>query len=100
VYNETGYIVGLVLCSYDGLQGYLQQLVVAAELRGGGLGKQLISAALAALQVAGCLRVSINCHPYLAEWYEKQGFIKSASLNYCQELLPAVAGKNNSPVCD
>ena len=87
-FQDDGSIIGIVLCSFDGLQGYLRKLSVAAGEQKRGYGRQLIAAALSALQKTGCSRATIHCHPYLAEWYEKQGFVKVEGLTFSKTLKP------------
>lgn len=81
-----GKIVGIILASYDGIKGYLNKLVVHPDQRKGGIGQQLVSAATAALQQAGANEVLINCRPFLAHWYEKQGFVKDESVPYVRRF--------------
>lgn len=83
---EDGQLVGMVLCSYDGLKGYLNKLVVSAEYRQQGLGQKLIAVAVAKLKELDCPEVTINCKPFLAKWYEKQGFTKQDSAHYTMNL--------------
>jgi ribosomal protein S18 acetylase RimI-like enzyme len=82
---------GMVLCSFDGLRGYLNKLVVAAEYRNGGYGQKLIAVVASNLRERNCPELVINCKPFLEKWYEKQGFIKQDSSYYVLPLRPSGA---------
>jgi len=94
--ESDGKIIGTVLCSFDGLRGYLNKLVVSKEHRSGGVGRKLIMAAETRLRELNCPEMMIMCHPYLAKWYEGQGFSKVDSLVYRKEFKTS----GNSPDCD
>lgn len=79
-------MIGMVLCSFDGLRGYLNKLVVAEDFRQAGWGQKLISAAKVALKKQNCPELVIACMPFLAKWYEKQGFVKTERLFYTLDL--------------
>lgn len=56
-------LAGAVLCGHDGRRGYLHHLAVDAEFRRRGLARQLVDAALQALQAEGIER----CHLFIYE---------------------------------
>ncbi|HOY46648.1 MAG TPA: GNAT family N-acetyltransferase [Candidatus Dojkabacteria bacterium] len=79
-------IVGGVLCSYDGLRGHLLKLVVEEEYRKQGIGKKLIAEVIMELEKLGCPEVTINCRPFLQNWYASQGFEKLDYMFYIKYL--------------
>lgn len=70
--DEEGRIAGTVLCGHDGRRGYLYHLAVAQGRRRAGLGRRLVTSALAALEAEGIARchaiVYANNHEGLRFW--------------------------------
>jgi ribosomal protein S18 acetylase RimI-like enzyme len=59
VRNETGKLVGAVLCSSDGRHGYLNHLVVDKDHRRKGIGRSLVGRCLYALMRIGIQKVNL-----------------------------------------
>ncbi len=53
-------IVGSLLAGHDGRRGYLQHLAVAPEHRRRGIGSQLLSRCLDALETAGIAKIHVH----------------------------------------
>jgi len=51
--DADGKLVGVVLCGTDGRRGYIYRLAVHPDVRGHGIGRELVRRALAALADAG-----------------------------------------------
>ena len=51
--DESGQLVGAVLCGHDGRRGMLHHLAVRADCRGQGLGRALVERCMAALHAEG-----------------------------------------------
>jgi len=59
VAEESGGIVGAVLCGHDGRRGYLYHMAVAPQLQRKGIGKALTAAALEALRGEGIRKAAV-----------------------------------------
>jgi ribosomal protein S18 acetylase RimI-like enzyme len=55
--DDTGRLVGAVLCGHDGRRGFVYHLAVAKDQRGRGIGRALMQRSLAELRRAGLRRV-------------------------------------------
>src|SRR5881409_4251746 len=72
--ERHGRVVGvLTTTTYDGL-AFLGAVIVAPELRGKGVGKQMMDAALAHLQATGVRTVRLNAYLDAIPFYERLGF--------------------------
>lgn len=52
-------IIGVIMCGHDGRRGYIHHTTVNKEYRGQGIGKQLVEAAMKALDREGIQKVSL-----------------------------------------
>ncbi len=72
--ERGGRVVGvLTTTTYDGL-AFLGAVIVAAELRGKGVGKEMMEAALAHLRATGVRTVRLNAYLNAIPFYEPLGF--------------------------
>jgi ribosomal protein S18 acetylase RimI-like enzyme len=70
-------IVGACMAGYDGHRGWLYAVAVNPNDRRGGLGKQLVTAAIEAMQELGCIKVNLQIradNTAVAEFYKALGF--------------------------
>ena len=72
--EENDEIVGTILVSFDGRRGYLQKLVVRENLRGTGIGKQLVAEAVKRLTSLGVLYIPIAVEEKNIAFYTSCGF--------------------------
>jgi ribosomal protein S18 acetylase RimI-like enzyme len=83
VCEMDGRLVGTILCGHDGRRGYVYHTAVHPELRGRGIGRELVSRSLAKLREAGITK----CHLFVLEdneigarfwrgagWQKRSGF--------------------------
>jgi ribosomal protein S18 acetylase RimI-like enzyme len=56
---DDGELVGAVMCGCDGRRGYLHHLAVKPELRGQGIGRELVEHCMAALRAIGIAKAHI-----------------------------------------
>ena len=89
VARQNGHIVGMVNLLYSistalgARVALLEDMVVAPEMRGSGLGSQLLAAAIEHAKQHGCLRITLltDADNYAAQaFYQKQGFEKSSMI--------------------
>src|SRR5207253_5878636 len=74
VVEANGRVVGvLTTTTYDGL-AFLGAVIVSPELRGKGVGKQMMEAALAHLRATGVRTVRLNAYLNAIPFYERLGF--------------------------
>jgi len=72
--ERDGRVVGvLTTTTYDGL-AFLGAVIVAPELRGKGVGKEMMEAALAHLRATGVRTVRLNAYFNAIPFYERLGF--------------------------
>jgi len=72
--ERDGRVVGvLTTTTYDGL-AFLGAVIVAPELRGKGVGKEMMEAALAHLRATGVRTVRLNAYLNAIPFYERLGF--------------------------
>jgi len=72
--ERYGRVVGvLTTTTYDGL-AFLGAVIVAPELRGKGVGKEMMEAALAHLRATGVRTVRLNAYLNAIPFYERLGF--------------------------
>jgi ribosomal protein S18 acetylase RimI-like enzyme len=81
-----GRIVGTILCGHDGRRGYVYHAAVHPELRGRGVGKELVSRSLARLGEAGITK----CHLFVLEnneiglrFWQRAGWQKRSGFYVC-----------------
>ena len=86
VAENNGEVAGTVLGSFDGRRGYLQKLVVRKDLRGKGVGKQLIQEAVKRLKVLGVVYIPISCEKENMGFYEKLGFKNNRQVTMSIEI--------------
>lgn len=67
VASDGGRIVGAVLCGTDGRRGYLQHLAVAPTHRRRGIGRRLVTCALASLVARGIMKCHLTVLPDSAD---------------------------------
>lgn len=82
--TEDG-IVGTILCGHDGRRGYLYHAAVLPKMRGMGVGRALVNAALDALREAGISKVGLNVFADNAQglrFWEKFGFDARDDVKY------------------
>jgi len=60
VAEETGIIVGCVMCGHDGRRGYLQHLIVSPEQRGKGIAQKMVSLCIEHLESLGIVKTHID----------------------------------------
>ena len=80
-----GALVGVILAGHDGRRGFLYHMVVAPGARRQGVGKQLVEAALAALQAEGIRKVALlvlNQNAGGNAFWERCGFEARPDLTY------------------
>jgi ribosomal protein S18 acetylase RimI-like enzyme len=53
-------LVGCAMAGHDGRRGYLQHVIVAPEVRGQGIGKQLVSRCVTALNALGIHKMHLD----------------------------------------
>lgn len=70
-------IIGACMAGYDGHRGWIYAVAVNPEFRRHGLGKQLVTAAIEAMQALGCIKVNLQIradNTAVAEFYKALGF--------------------------
>jgi N-acetylglutamate synthase len=60
VAEDSGKLIGCVMCGHDGRRGYLQHLAVAQTHRRRGVGTELVERCLAALEQLGIFKTHID----------------------------------------
>jgi len=99
VAEDSGTIVGAVLCGHDGRRGYLYHLAVAREWRGRGLARGMVERCLAGLAGEGLTRVHVlviaSNEPGRRFW-EHLGFAPRDGLLPCTRNLE-VSGEGLPP---
>lgn len=90
VAEERGEIVGAILTGHDGRRGYISHTAVSPAHQRQGIGRQLVEAALEALEQEGihkvCLVAFADNEQGNAFW-EKMGFTQRPDLIYCNRAL-------------
>lgn len=90
VAQEGGHIVGAILCGHDGRRGFIYHLVVAAQQRKKGIGRNLVDAALSALKEEGIHKVALVVFAENSAgnaFWERLGFTRRTDLNYRNKAL-------------
>jgi len=62
-----------------GLVGHIEDVVVRSELRGKGIGEQLVNAALEYAKNHGCYKTILGCDDNVKPFYEKIGFKRNSN---------------------
>ena len=71
-------IIGCVMSGHDGRRGYLQHMIVRPEFRKQGIGKDLYSACLSALQAIGIYKTHLfvqKTNVAAEEFWKRQGWV-------------------------
>ena len=90
VAQNDGRIVGAILTGSDGRRGYIYHTAVHPDFQGMGIGTQLVSHALAALEKVGITRaalVAFKRNQSGNAFWEKQGFTVRDDLVYRNRAL-------------
>lgn len=77
VVEECNEIVGAIMAGHDGYRGFIHHTAVAEKFRCLGIGKQLVGAALHAIEREGVHKVVLvvfNQNEQANKFWEKQGF--------------------------
>lgn len=77
VAEDTGGIVGVILCGHDGRRGVIHHTAVRKDLQGQGVGKALVTAAFAALRAEGITKAWLVVKKYNghgAAFWQRIGF--------------------------
>lgn len=80
-----GAIAGVILCGHDGRRGYIYHATVKEGLRGKGIGRALVSAAMDALRQEGILKAALVAFAENEsgnKFWEKLGFTVRQDLIY------------------
>lgn len=88
--DESGRIVGAVLCGHEGRRGYINHLAVASAHRGQGIGKRLVEACFTGLKKAGITRCNIFVFADNAdgqEFWRHNGWKARADLRVMQKQV-------------
>ncbi|MDR3229816.1 MAG: GNAT family N-acetyltransferase [Synergistaceae bacterium] len=83
-------VIGVFLCGHDGRRGYVYHAVVAATRRGRGIGRALLSNALAALEKEGIKKAALvvfAANDRGNAFWEKTGFTTRPDLVYRNRSL-------------
>jgi ribosomal protein S18 acetylase RimI-like enzyme len=90
VAEESGKIVGGILCGHDGRRGMIHHTVVAEQSQRRGIGTALVAAALSALKaerITKVLLVVFSRNEGGNAFWKKQGFTERTDLVYRNKLL-------------
>lgn len=83
-------VAGTIMAGYDGHRGFLYRLAVAPPMRGRGIGRALVEAALQHLRALGCMKVNLQVHAdnsgAVAFWHAL-GFAEEARISFGRGLL-------------
>lgn len=85
--DDHSHIIGAVMAGHDGRRGYLYHLAVAAQHRGRGIGRALVSHARAGLRTAGikrCTIVVFDHNDHGAAFWRKLGWSTREDLRVMQ----------------
>lgn len=80
--DETGRLIGAVMCGHDARRGYVYHLAVAPEHRGRGVGREIMRRSLAELKRVGIVRALLlveagndrGRHFWMREGWEEMPF--------------------------
>ena len=85
VAEESGSILGAIMCGHDGRRGYIHHTCVRSDRQGEGIGRALVKAALDALKAEGIHKVALvafSRNEMGNSFWEKLGFIPREDLTY------------------
>jgi ribosomal protein S18 acetylase RimI-like enzyme len=77
VAEENERIVGAVLGSYDGINGWIQHMAVHPDFQGQGVGTRMLTELEKRFKAVGCRKLNVlflSDSPELKAFYEKAGF--------------------------
>ena len=77
VAEDKGDIIGACMAGYDGHRGWLYAVAVKPDHRRDGLGKELVTTTIRAMQELGCIKVNLQIradNTAVAEFYKSLGF--------------------------
>lgn len=83
--EEEGRVVGAIMAGYDGRRGYIYHTAVRPEVRGRGIGRALVHAAVQALTSLGATKVALVVFSSNAQgnaFWQKLGFSLRTDLDY------------------
>ena len=90
VAEYDGTIVGSILCGHDGRMGYFYHVCVASEYRKRGIGTQLATAAMRALQKEQINKAALIAYTKNEagnQFWNRVGWTKRADVNYYDFIL-------------
>ena len=90
VAEESGAIIGVILCGHDGRRGYIYHTAVHPDHRGRGVGRQLVDAATSALEKEGIAKAALvvfSLNETGNAFWEKMGFTQRTDLAYRNKTL-------------
>ena len=90
VAEKDGQIVGVILAGHDGRRGYIYHAAVLPELRGQGIGKDLLAHALGALKTEGIHKAGLlvfASNNIGNQFWESQGWERRTDVYYRNKSL-------------
>ncbi len=90
VAEADGQLTGAIMAGHDGRRGYIYHTCVRADVRGRGLGRVLVEAALAALQAEGICKAALVVFARNEggnAFWERMGFTERKDLTYRNRTL-------------
>ena len=91
---EDGRIVGVIMAGHDGRRGYIYHTAVDESMRGRGVGRALVNAALDALKACGITKaalVAFERNETGNAFWERMGFSERQDLVYRNRSLTETA---------
>ena len=88
--DDSGEMIGAILCGHDGRRGHISHTAVKPTERKQGVGTALVKAALDALRVEGISKVTLTAftkNEVGNTFWEGQGFITSEDLIYRSKVI-------------
>ena len=88
--EESGTLVGAVLCGHDGRRGFIHHLAVAKKFRHNGIGKELIRLSLEKLREAGihkCALFVLKENAAGMAFYEATGWTEETIVNTYSKII-------------
>lgn len=90
VAEQEARIVGVIMSGHDGRRGYIYHTTVAEEMRGSGIGKALVDAAMEALKEEGIHKVALVAFERNTDgngFWEHIGFTERNDLVYRNKTI-------------
>lgn len=90
VAEQEDRIVGVIMSGHDGRRGYIYHTTVAEEMRGSGIGKALVDAAMEALKEEGIHKVALVAFERNTDgngFWEHIGFTERNDLVYRNKTI-------------